>query len=57
MLTLGCSLAYHEMRLIMASILWNFDLELSPECTDWFNQKAYIIWEKNDLMVKVKPIH
>ncbi|KAK0644869.1 Cytochrome P450 monooxygenase hmp1 [Lasiodiplodia hormozganensis] len=54
---LGKNLAYHEMRLIMASILWNFDLELSPECTDWFNQKAYIIWEKNDLMVKVKPIH
>ncbi|GME30698.1 Cytochrome p450 protein [Neofusicoccum parvum] len=54
---LGKNLAYHEMRLIMANILWNFDLELCPGTGDWMNQKAFVIWEKRDLMVKAKSIH
>lgn len=45
------------MRIIMANILWHFDLELCPESNSWLDQKAFIIWHKPALMVKVKPVH
>ena len=50
------SLAYHEMRAILATVLWHFDFELCPESEDWSNQKVYTVWEKKDLFVKLKPI-
>ena len=34
--TPGCSLAYAEMRLVLAKLLWNFDLELQSESEKWF---------------------
>lgn len=45
------------MRLIMAKILWNFDLELSPESDNW-NEKLIIhgLWRKDPLMVQLKPV-
>lgn len=49
------SLAYFEMRLILAHVLWNFDLELMAESTDWSHQKVYAIWDKSPLYVKLKP--
>lgn len=49
------SLAYFEMRLILAHVLWNFDLELATESTDWSRQKVYAIWDKSPLYVKLKP--
>jgi hypothetical protein len=44
------------MRLILASILWNFDLELVAGQEDWLNQKVYAVWEKNPLMVKLTAV-
>ncbi|KAH7042606.1 cytochrome P450 [Macrophomina phaseolina] len=29
------SLAYHEMRIILAKVLWHFDLEISSESENW----------------------
>lgn len=49
------SLAYMEMRLILAKLLWNFDLELDPGCNDWVNQKIYITWDKRPLRVLLTP--
>ncbi|KAH8744497.1 cytochrome P450 [Diaporthe sp. PMI_573] len=51
---LGKNLAYHEMRLILSKILWNFDLELSPQSDKWRDQKCYLLWEKPELVVKMK---
>ncbi|KAF2280273.1 cytochrome P450 [Westerdykella ornata] len=51
---LGRNMAYHEMRLIISKVLYNFDLELCPESDNWMNQDTYIIWEKPPLMVKLK---
>jgi hypothetical protein len=42
------------MRLIMAKILWNFDLELDPSCSDWYNQPIFALWSKPALKVHVK---
>ncbi|EMD93701.1 hypothetical protein COCC4DRAFT_76610 [Bipolaris maydis ATCC 48331] len=53
---LGKNLAFHEMRLIAAMILWHYDLELCPESKTWIDQKAYIVYEKPELMVKLRPV-
>ena len=41
------------MRLILARVLWNFDLELCDESKGWSDQKAYILWEKPPLLCKL----
>ncbi|TVY55884.1 Cytochrome P450 monooxygenase aclL [Lachnellula cervina] len=52
---IGRNLAYAEMRLILARVLWNFDLELQPGAQDWSAQKSYVLWEKGPLPVKLVP--
>ncbi|RAQ47341.1 cytochrome P450 monooxygenase [Aspergillus flavus] len=51
---IGRNLAYAEMRVILARVLWNFDLELCEESTQWSDQKAYTLWEKPPLMCRLK---
>ncbi|KXJ95918.1 cytochrome P450 [Microdochium bolleyi] len=63
---IGKSLAYAEMRLIMARLLYTFDMSLAPcaddgsggaqkDPTTWLStQKAFFNWEKPPLMVKLK---
>ncbi|KAM5444445.1 hypothetical protein MaudCBS49596_008032 [Microsporum audouinii] len=54
---IGQGMAKGEMRLVFARILWNFDLELSSESTNWTrNQSIYGLWRKEPLMVKLKPV-
>ncbi|PSN63043.1 putative cytochrome P450 [Corynespora cassiicola Philippines] len=53
---IGRNLAYAEMRLILATILWNFDLQLAPGQEKWLDQKIYLVWEKHPLMVKFTPV-
>lgn len=50
------SMANHEMRLIIAKLLWSFDLQLCDQQSDWLDQKLFLTWEKMSLMVKVKAI-
>lgn len=50
------SLAYAEMRLILAQVLWNFDMELAPESDNWANQKIFSLWQKGPLYVKLTPV-
>lgn len=48
------SLAFAEMRLILANLIWNFDLELPQEEKDWFaRNKIFILWEKPELHIKL----
>ncbi|CAG8977132.1 hypothetical protein HYALB_00003353 [Hymenoscyphus albidus] len=49
------SLANAEMRLVLARVLWAFDLELQPESKNWIDQRAFALWEKPPLMVKITP--
>lgn len=54
---LGKNLAYAEMRLILAKVLFNFDLELVDKTNDWMkNQKVFALWEKPSLMVTLRPV-
>ncbi|TDZ35630.1 Cytochrome P450 monooxygenase aclL [Colletotrichum trifolii] len=53
----GRNLAFVEMRLILARLIWNFDLSLADESGGWAEkQKIYILWDKAPLMVHLNPV-
>lgn len=59
---IGKSLALAEMRLILARVLWRFDMELAEEELEqskrlggWMErQKVFVLWDKGPLMCRVK---
>ncbi|KAI1317563.1 putative cytochrome P450 monooxygenase [Xylariaceae sp. FL0255] len=54
---IGRNLAYSEMRLILAKIIFNFDMRLDDGAREWLStQKAYVIWDKPPLPVYLKPV-
>jgi cytochrome P450 len=54
---IGQNLAYAEMGVILARILWNFDIGLCEESQGWMeNLKIYTLWKKQPLMVKLTPV-
>jgi cytochrome P450 len=51
------SLAYAEMRLLLAKMLWNFDFELENPEVDWHSTlRAYLIWDRTPLKVRLQPV-
>lgn len=54
---IGKNLAYAEMRVVVALLLWHFDLEALPGQDDWIaKQKVYnSVWAKGPLMIKWTP--
>ncbi|KAL7944168.1 cytochrome P450 [Trichoderma barbatum] len=52
---IGRNLAYAEMRLVLAKVIFNFNLELDEKRSgDWVSeQKIYAMWEKGPLWVKL----
>lgn len=50
------SLAYSEMRLILALIMFSFDMVISEDCHDWIQQKNFLMWQKRPLKVYLKPV-
>lgn len=53
---IGMNLAYAELRLVMARILWNFDVQLDQSCANWVdNLVEYFGWEKTPLLVRLTP--
>ncbi|KAL2132356.1 hypothetical protein VTI74DRAFT_3927 [Chaetomium olivicolor] len=54
---LGKNLAYVEMRLVLARVLWNFDLRIAEDSLDWMSkQRIYNLWEKGRLNVYITPV-
>jgi len=54
---IGRNLAYAEMRLILARILFNFDLELVNPTDNWIErQDVYTLWSKPALDVYLTPV-
>lgn len=43
------SMAYHEMRLILAKLLYTFDIQLCKESEEWNDQKTFLMWDKGPL--------
>ena len=51
--TVNQNLAWHEMRLLLSTVLLHFDLELCKESAKWTEQRVYTLWEKPALMCKL----
>lgn len=50
------SLAYAEMRLILAKLIWKFDIKLSEQSRDWCSQsRVFMAWQKEPLHVYLTP--
>jgi cytochrome P450 len=52
---LGKNLAWHEMRVLLVTVLLHFDLQLCKDSEDWSDQKVYTLWEKKPLMCSLTP--
>ncbi|KAL6895379.1 cytochrome P450 [Trichoderma longibrachiatum] len=53
---IGKNLAYAEMRLILARLIWRYDFELLDESIGWdARSKVYIAWQKGPLYIRLKP--
>jgi cytochrome P450 len=50
----GKGLAMLEMRLILAKLVWNFDLIPLDKPFEWGIQKTYFLWEKKPINVGLK---
>ncbi|KAL9597718.1 MAG: hypothetical protein Q9219_004975 [cf. Caloplaca sp. 3 TL-2023] len=51
---IGQRLAWTETRLILARLLWNFDLgAVEGKSTDWEEQKTYTLWEKRSVWIRM----
>ena len=45
------------MRLILAKMIWSFDLELDPQSENWWKDlKVLALWKKSPLMVRLKEV-
>ena len=53
---IGKNLAWHEMRIILVTVLLHFDLHLCPESEDWSDQKVYTLWEKKPLICTLTSV-
>ena len=47
------SLAFFEMRSLLARVLWHFDLALCEESSEWPRHKAYLLWDRPSLWVEI----
>ncbi|PGH35833.1 hypothetical protein GX50_01291 [[Emmonsia] crescens] len=56
----GKKMGYFELRLILAKVLWHFNLKLLPEDDgaedSWDNMRNYQTWTRQPLKVLAKPV-
>jgi len=58
----SASLSYLEMRIILARLIWNFDIVSVDGAPNWDpanemgRARAFNTWEKPELLVKVVPV-
>lgn len=53
---MGRNMAWIELRILIAKLIWLFDFELVPGQSDWESKnKCFILWEKPGLWVRSKP--
>jgi cytochrome P450 len=52
----GRNLAYVEIRLVLARLLFNFDIKATPETQGWLKgQKVYLLWDKPAQWITLLP--
>lgn len=50
------SLAYCEMRLVLAKLLYYFGLEAADDYEGWTDQNVFFVWYKGPVRVKLHPV-
>jgi hypothetical protein len=59
---IGKNLAYLELRMILArmilaKLIWSFELELGDGCWEWvMGMKVFSLFEKPSLMMRLTPV-
>ncbi|KAH6645040.1 cytochrome P450 [Truncatella angustata] len=54
---IGQNIAYAEMRLILAKLIWNFDFHIADDSRDFLKaQKIYLLWDKPRLNIHLAPV-
>lgn len=43
------------MRLTLARLLFNFDIEATPQIEGWDKQNVYLLWQKKPLQIILRP--
>lgn len=44
------------MRLILARVLWNFDMAIADDSKEWIKkQDIFLLWEKGPLNIYLTP--
>lgn len=51
---LGQVIAWAEMRLILARIVWTFDVKAVRKVEDWNRQQSQIVWAKEPFEVRLR---
>lgn len=57
---IGRKLAHFELRLILAKLVFNFDLSLPDgpgSGLKWEEQDTFVIWSKRPFHVALRPVH
>ena len=44
------------MRLILAKVVYNFDMQLANSGKDWLDQQIFVLWDKHPLPVYLTPV-
>ncbi|KAJ8120721.1 hypothetical protein ONZ43_g2641 [Nemania bipapillata] len=52
---LGMNMAWHEMRLLLAKLIFNFDMQTEVDAS-WRDQNVFVIWDRKPLPVTLKDI-
>lgn len=52
---IGMNMAWHEMRLLLAKVLFNFDIE-SDVGPNWADQDVYVIWDRKPLICRMRVV-
>jgi cytochrome P450 len=54
---IGINLAYAEINLVLARLLWTFDTELRPECNDWVRgMPVWAVYQRPPLWINLLPV-
>lgn len=44
------------MRLILARLIWNFDIVPLDTSNNWEKQQMFLLWDKGPLFVRLLPV-
>ncbi|KAI1153642.1 cytochrome P450 [Nemania diffusa] len=53
---LGMNMAWHEMRLLLAKLIFNFNMQSEVDAS-WTDQNVFVIWDRKPLPVTLKSRH